>query len=119
MSNPIPIASIYAPESDIGFNPSPVDTLEINTKMSGMNNASTIDDIKVAVSDVVNAIQKSFESFIEDQRTLHQQSILTVADEHITTTQSNNAQTSEIVNRRKSGYCSYFRRRTASTASTW
>lgn len=98
MSEPIPIAKIYATESDVGFNPSPVDNHHINIAMTDMYNASTIDDIKVAVSDVVNAIQKSFESFINDQRTLHEQSILTVADEQITTTQSNNAQTSEIVN---------------------
>lgn len=97
MSEPITTATIYATESGVGFNPSPVDNHRINIAMTDMYNASTVEDIKVAVSDIVNAIQQSFESFINDQRTLHEQSILTVADEQITTTQSNNARTSEIV----------------------
>jgi hypothetical protein len=106
MSDPIITAKIYATESDVGFNPSPVDNHRVNIAMTDMYNASTVEDIKEAISDIVNAIQQSFESFINDQRTLHQQSILTVADEHATTTQSNNVTTSEIVTGVKEGTAS-------------
>jgi uncharacterized membrane protein len=98
MSGTTILAEMLSTDADVGFNPNPTRSIDVNGAISDMNNADTVDEIRAAVSNVITAIQTSFDRFINDQRTLHNNEVTTVADEQTTTTQSNNAQTSEIVN---------------------
>ena len=103
MSESFTVADIRASSVDSGFNQNPYYGNDVINATSALNNATTVDDVKDAVSNVIRAIQVSFDKFIEDQRTLHNNSVTTVADEQTTTTQSNNVTTSEIVNSVKEG----------------
>lgn len=103
MSDPFTVAEILASPVDSGFNQNPYYGNDVIDATTALNNATTIDDVKDAVSNVIRAVQVSFDKFIEDQRTLHNNSVATVAEEQTTTTPSNNVTTSEIVSSVKEG----------------
>lgn len=98
MAESFTVADIRASTVDSGFNQNPYYGNDVINATSVLDNATTVDDVKDAVSNVIRAVQISFDKFIEDQRTLHNNEVATVADEQTTTTQSNNTQTGEILN---------------------
>lgn len=98
MSDTTTTATIYTPTDTSGLYVYPLERGEVVNSTTELNNAETVAEVKDAVNKLVTAIQSSFRSFIEDQRTLHNNAVTTVADDHIATTQSNNTQTNEIIN---------------------
>lgn len=97
MSESFTVADIRASTVDSGFNQNPYYGDDIIAANDKLNNATTVDDVKDAVSNVIRAIQVSFDKFIEDQRTLHNTSVATVADEQAAAEQSNSVTKNEIV----------------------
>ena len=88
MSGTTILAEMLATTDDVGFNQNPTRSIDVNGAITDMNNAETVDEIRAAVSNVITAIQTSFDRFINDQRTLHNQQIETVADTSVTSTGS-------------------------------